>query len=199
MSTERSVGLGDSDIHYIEEGGGKPVLLLHGASFNARTWEEVGTVKAVGDAGFRAIAPDLPGKGLSSQGKYTEEGIGLFLGDFIGSLALRRPVLLGASYGGFAALNFALSKPTQVSGLILVGVSYKWIHDYGKRLGRVRGVPSLLIQGAADEHVSLDDARRLMDYIGAMRVAVVGKIHPCYLEEPVKFNNEVVKFLAEIS
>ncbi len=199
MPTERFARLGDSDIHYLEKGGGDQVLLLHGASFNAATWEKIGTMTEVGDSGFRAIAPDLPGKGLSSQGRYTEKGMGAFLEDFVGELGLENPVILGASYGGLAALNFAIANPDRVRGLILVGVSYKWIDRYEKNLNRVRGVPSLLIQGAADEHVSMEDARRLMDYIGAARIAVVGRAHPCYLDEPARFNKEVVGFLAEIS
>lgn len=40
-----------------------PVLLLHGVTSNARTWWRLGP--AIAAAGFRVIAPDLPGHGLT--------------------------------------------------------------------------------------------------------------------------------------
>lgn len=42
---------------------GPSVLLLHGASFQAATWEEVGTLALLQGRGLRAVAVDLPGHG----------------------------------------------------------------------------------------------------------------------------------------
>ena len=46
---------------------GAPVLLLHGAAFDSGTWEKLGTLEALAQAGFRAIAVDLPGFGASKR------------------------------------------------------------------------------------------------------------------------------------
>jgi pimeloyl-ACP methyl ester carboxylesterase len=43
------------------------VLLLHGAAFTSQTWVELKTLIALGDAGFRVVALDLPGYGKSAR------------------------------------------------------------------------------------------------------------------------------------
>src|ERR1700712_1883706 len=55
-------------VHYLIEGDdkGRPVVLLHGASFNAETWKTIGTIRSLTEAGFLAYAIDLPGLGKSS-------------------------------------------------------------------------------------------------------------------------------------
>ena len=135
-------------IHYIEQGKGDPVLLLHGSSFNSRTWEETGTLAAIANSGFRAISVDLPGKGLSEKGNFSED-----MADFIERLsdilALDNPILLGASLGGFVALSFAISHPKSVRGLILAGAAFNLIEKQDS-LRKLKPIPSLLIWGSED-------------------------------------------------
>ena len=52
-------------VHYLIEGDdkGRPVILLHGSRFQAETWKQIGTMKALAQAGYKVIAVDLPGYG----------------------------------------------------------------------------------------------------------------------------------------
>ena len=53
------------NIRYIEEGGGPPVLLLHGASLGSSADVFIRNLSPLAQAGFQAIAFDQPGFGLS--------------------------------------------------------------------------------------------------------------------------------------
>ena len=42
-------------------------MLTHGAAYDSSTWEKTNTLKALSDAGYKAIAVDLPGFGKSTK------------------------------------------------------------------------------------------------------------------------------------
>ncbi|HZH04553.1 MAG TPA: alpha/beta fold hydrolase, partial [Myxococcaceae bacterium] len=60
METEhRRVNVGEVSLHVAIEGHGPPVLLLHGFPEYGLSWRY--QMRALADAGFQAIAPDLRG------------------------------------------------------------------------------------------------------------------------------------------
>jgi 2-hydroxy-6-oxonona-2,4-dienedioate hydrolase len=83
-------------------GGGPPVLLVHGWGCTAFLWRHV--LPALGAAGYRAIAVDLPGHGLSDKpddpGAYALPTMAGWVAEAIAALALEWPVLVGHSMGG---------------------------------------------------------------------------------------------------
>lgn len=82
-----------------------PVLLLHGITSAARTWWRVGP--AVAAAGFRVVAPDLPGHGKTGhwQGHYQFRDNAADLVAFARAAGLDRPDLriVGHSWGAMTA------------------------------------------------------------------------------------------------
>jgi pimeloyl-ACP methyl ester carboxylesterase len=100
-------------------GEGRPVLLLHAGGETRAVWRPVMT--ALGARGLASVAFDQRGHGES--GGAPADGALAYGDDAKAMIApLPRPVVVGASLGGFA-LMFALEAlEAQVAGLVLVDV-----------------------------------------------------------------------------
>lgn len=101
---------------------GPVVVLLHGLSARADRWKY--NLDALGQAGMRAMAIDLPGHGLASKGPdfdYSARGYSQWLDLFIRELDVDRVVLVGTSFGGFVAAHYAADYPERIAGLMTVG------------------------------------------------------------------------------
>jgi len=114
-------------IHYVSQGEGDPVILVHGIFASLYDWMRLAPALSAG--GYRALAPDLFGHGESLKpddpGQYTIETIYAYLEAWIESLGLDRPVVLvGHSMGGYLSLRYSLAHPERVSGLVLINPLY---------------------------------------------------------------------------
>jgi len=107
-------------VHYVEHGGGVPLVALHGAGVDHREIEAA--IEAiVPDTEYRRIYPDLPGMGLSTTGGLTcNDDVVTLLGDFIDRLGAGPVMLLGHSYGAYLARGVAARRPDAVLGLALL-------------------------------------------------------------------------------
>lgn len=109
--------VGSLRIRYIEHrGAGVPVVLIHGLPGTAEDWEDVTPLLA----GHRTIAIDRPGYGFSSGGYVPLDRQLEAIHELLAKLHIRRPILVGHSYGGTISLGFAERYPRQVRGLVLV-------------------------------------------------------------------------------
>ncbi|MFP3164552.1 MAG: alpha/beta hydrolase [Acidianus sp.] len=178
-------------IHYLEEGSGRPVVLHHGARFNAYTWKEVGTISAIAEVGYRAISIDFPGFGKSEEGNFSS--LSEFIGDFIDTMKLEKPILLGASMGGEAVLGYAVDHADKLGGLILVGAV--GVSSYESKLKNLDGLPILLIWGRHDTTSPKRNAELIMKYVKTAKFVNVGNQHACYLDDPEGFNSQIKDFL----
>ena len=102
---------------YIQEiGKGMPMLLLHAGVAEGRMWEP--QIKEFGRE-YHLIVPDLRGFGQSP----LPDGLFSYHGDIeglINELQLVEVWLVGTSFGARVAMDFALTHPDEVKGLILV-------------------------------------------------------------------------------
>jgi len=100
---------------------GRTVVLLHGKNFCAGTWEL--TIRALTEAGYRAVAPDQIGFCKSSKPEryqYSFQQLAANTQALLQHLGIARFVLLGHSTGGMLAVRYALLHPDQVEQLALV-------------------------------------------------------------------------------
>lgn len=106
-------------IHYIEQGSGFPVVLVHGFGCSSVQW--MYTVPALAAAGYRAIALDLPGFGESRapEAPIRTSRYAFDLIRFLDDLKLPQAALIGNSMGGFVSWYAAAQAPDRVAALVL--------------------------------------------------------------------------------
>ena len=110
----------DIRISYSDEGGGRPVFLLHGHTLDRRVWQPV--VPALLDAGLRVLRPDLRGHGSSSRPDfgYHVSHHAADLTALLDHLEIDRTSIVGFSFGGGVGLEMALTDPHRVTALGLI-------------------------------------------------------------------------------
>jgi pimeloyl-ACP methyl ester carboxylesterase len=107
-------------VHYVERGGGVPLVALHGSGVDHREIEAA-IEAVVPSSGYRRIYPDLPGMGRSTTNGLTcNDDVVALLGDFIDHLGAGPVMLLGHSYGAYLARGLAARRPGTVLGLALL-------------------------------------------------------------------------------
>lgn len=114
--------VGGINVRYAIAGEGPPVLMVHGLATSMITWCR--NIDALADAGFTAIALDLPGyggSGLADHLGYTPESAADFLVAFADELGIERFSVVGNSAGGLVAGVTALGYPDRVESVALVG------------------------------------------------------------------------------
>ena len=116
----RSVVIGPDRFSYVDQGSGPPVLFLHGASGDLRTW--LPHIQAL-SAQFRCIAYTQRCFGTQSwRSNGPPFGVATHADDLIAlveALGLTPVSLVGWSYAGHVALHAALQRPDHFSRLLL--------------------------------------------------------------------------------
>ncbi|MBQ8131400.1 MAG: alpha/beta hydrolase [Bacilli bacterium] len=136
------INIKNVSINYIQYGSGKDILLLHGWGQN------IEMMKMLGDPfsdRFRITILDLPGFGLSSEpstdwsiGDYSD-----FLEEFINELEIKKPIIIGHSFGGRLAIRYSANHP--VEKIVLFGApcirTQKKLPFYVKVLKEIKKLP----------------------------------------------------------
>ena len=137
--------MSDIQLHYIEQGQGKPLILLHGNGENCDYFEHQIPCFA---RDYRVIAIDTRGHGQSPRGDkpFTIKQFAEDLHDFMDEKAIGKAILLGFSDGGNIALTFALKYPERVDKMIVDGANlfpsgvkpiYQWPIEIGYRIAKL--------------------------------------------------------------
>ena len=95
----------------------RTLVALHGNFASSRWWVDL---LAAPPAGWRVLAPDLPGfAGTPHSGPVSIRAYADWVQDWLGGQGVTRPVLLGHSLGGAVALEVAAREPQALAGLVL--------------------------------------------------------------------------------
>lgn len=135
----------DISLHFVEQGGGKPLILLHGNGEDGSYFKHQINCFS---ADYRVIAIDTRGHGQSSRGEkpFTIVQFAEDLHDFMDEKGIAKAILLGFSDGGNIALTFALKYPERVERMIVDGANlfpsgvkplYQWPIELGYRIARL--------------------------------------------------------------
>ena len=107
---------------HLDEGTGQPVVFLHGEPTWSFLWRKV--IPPVREAGFRCIAPDLPGFGRSDKpvqlAWYSYDRHTASIASLFEELDLREATIVVHDWGGPIGLRVAVEQPERVDRMVIL-------------------------------------------------------------------------------
>lgn len=192
----------DLKIRYKENVGSEeyPVILfLHGYSFTADTWDEIGTLNFLKENNVSFYAIDMPGFG-KSEGKRIRDGFlaADFLREIMVALNINKPIIVGPSMGGRYALCFAIKYPNDVYGLVLIAPAGLKEEKIKSNLPAIN-VPILIFWGDKDNVFPVEMGYELEKQLKNSKLVICKDApHPCYLKATSLFNRELLSFVKSL-
>ncbi|MFT8246280.1 alpha/beta fold hydrolase [Roseomonas sp. BN140053] len=113
-------------LHYIEKGSGSPIVLLHGNAVTAEDFAISGLLDRLAQR-HRVIAFDRPGFGYSQRPRgtvWTAQAQAALFHAALGQMGIRKPVLVGHSWGTLVALSMALDNRLNTAAVVLLSGYY---------------------------------------------------------------------------
>jgi len=107
-------------LHYVEQGDGPLIVLLHGFPEHWYSWRH--QIGPLAEAGYRVVAPDMRGYNLSDKPRrgYDIKTLTKDVRGLIRALGERSATVVGHDWGGVIALQYPLDYPKSVDRLIVM-------------------------------------------------------------------------------
>jgi len=123
MSGHVMIPAADTQLYAVDTPGGPPPLLFLSGGFGTlQSWDRV--IRRLGQK-YRAVRFDARARGKSgTSADYSLEGAVDDIGRVIEATEIKRPILVGWSYGATIAVRYAARRPEQVGSLVLVDGAY---------------------------------------------------------------------------
>lgn len=120
--TVKKIKIDNTELAYVDEGKGKPIVMIHGLAGNSSHWKRLIPLLS---SNYRCIAIDLPGYGSSEfvQLKENQNQLDVFADvvlKFIKQLKLKKVTLAGHSMGGQISIITALKNEKAIDKIILL-------------------------------------------------------------------------------
>lgn len=129
----------------LDRGEGPAILLIHG--YGSAHVVYLSLIDRLVAAGYRVLAVDLPGFGLSDrrEGDYSPQALATLLVEILDARGVGQADVIAHSWGSSIALRLALDHPARVRRLVLTSA---WVYEEQLnpfiRWARVRGVGEAL-------------------------------------------------------
>jgi len=138
-------------MHYIDEGSGRPVVLLHGNP----TWSFMfrDLIRALVESGFRTIAPDHVGCGLSDKPQQYPYRLDTHIRNLehllFERLGLTEVDLVMHDWGGAIGMGLAVRHPERIGRIVLMNTAAFYVRRCPVliRLARMPGIGETAVRG----------------------------------------------------
>lgn len=120
-------------LHYVTQGEGPLVVLLHGFPEHWYSWRH--QIGPLADAGFRVVAPDMRGYNLSDKpsGGYDIKNLTKDVRGLIREMGERSATIVGHDWGGVISLQFPIDYPKACERLIVMNAPLVRSWYWGRR------------------------------------------------------------------
>ncbi len=130
------------------DGAARTLVFVHG--FGGRALQWIHQLRALGQS-MRVVAPDLRGHGASDDPDDVPLDMERLVADLeltLAEIEVRKPfVLVAHSFGGAITTEYALRHPSDVSGMVLIGVPTRFVLRPGTR--QLMSIPTGLFETLA--------------------------------------------------
>ena len=107
-------------LHYVEEGNGEPLILIHSIGQSIYTWRNIFSRLSLN---YRVIALDLPGHGYSTRPEsfgYTIEEQAKVLELFMDAINIESAHIMAFSMGSAYAMQLAMDNPERIGKMVFI-------------------------------------------------------------------------------
>ncbi|AYJ85885.1 alpha/beta hydrolase [Sphingomonas paeninsulae] len=135
-------------VHYREQGTGQPIILIHQAPWSSIQYRHA--IPLLAAKGYRVIAPDLPGHGMSNppSGDPSVELYAEAVAAIINALDLNPVVVIGHHGGALVAARLAAEHADKVGALVTDNMPYYNAAQRIERLTQLSDVQEIKPDGS---------------------------------------------------
>lgn len=173
---------------------GLPIVFLHGYSFTSDVWRDISVLDKLEHEKIPFIAIDMPYGARSVCSPHTrdiDENLFVLREVFRGVFGSLKPLIVGASLGGYIALRYALDNP--VAGLLLIAPVNALKEELVKKYESLTA-PTIIIWGTRDKIVNREEMEKLSQLLEAKLIIYDKAGHPAYLDYPDRFIQDLLSF-----
>ena len=177
---------------------GTPIVFLHGLSYDIEIWQRLGVLDLLLEKKIPFLAIDMPYGEISQCHPKTRDPKAntVFIAEALQNVFPNQPPLIvGASIGGYIALNYAAKNP--VKGLLLAAPAYAFENMTLVWSFKNFHFPVRIIWGTNDTIISSETMRTLVDKLPSAKMLVYNNAsHSAYKDQPEWFKTDLIKLYA---